>query len=284
MERVSRVDELRRLLDSWRSHGEAIALVPTMGNLHPGHLSLVELASRQADRVVVSIFVNPAQFGPNEDFARYPRTREQDLRALDETACHAVFAPEQTEMYPRGPEGAVRIVVPGLSDVLEGAHRPGHFEGVATVVLRLFNAVQPEIAVFGSKDYQQLHLIRYLTRDLLLPIDIVAGPTVRESDGLALSSRNQYLSAEERRRAPALHRALRESAHALKSRARDFGAIEKSGLQALRRAGFTPDYLVVRRADLGAPGTEDANFVVLAAARLGNTRLIDNIQLRGGVA
>jgi len=253
-----------------------IGLVPTMGNLHAGHHSLVALARQRADVVIASVFVNPTQFGPNEDFARYPRTPEADTAGLEASGCDVAFLPTVEDMYPYGIERSVRVSVPELPDILEGAIRPGHFDGVATVVSKLFNLVRPHLAVFGQKDYQQLLVIRRLTRDLGYPIDIVTAPIVREPNGLAMSSRNQYLSPEQRDQARAIHATLQRMADEVRN-GRAIGEIEAEALASLRQVGFVPDYAVVRRADdLREPAPSDRNRVALIAARLDNTRLIDN--------
>lgn len=270
---------VRAQLASWRAQGERIALVPTMGNLHQGHLKLVEMAKKQAKRVVVSIFVNPLQFGQNEDFASYPRTFEEDSRRLAANSVDVLFAPVLEEMYPEGMATHTKVDVPGLSDILCGASRPGHFRGVATVVNKLFNIVQPDLAVFGEKDYQQLLIIRRMVKDLAIPIEIVGVPTVREPDGLAMSSRNGYLSAEDRRQAPQLYQALCAVRYQL-GKGCDLDAAVEAGLVWLRDAGLRPDYLTVRRArDLGPASAQDRELVILAAGWLGNTRLIDNLRV-----
>ena len=280
IEVVSDLAALRKCVRDWRSAGLRIAFVPTMGNLHAGHHSLVELARQHADRVVASVFVNPTQFGPNEDFSRYPRTPEADAAGLEAAGCDALWLPSVDTVYSYGVHGAVRMQVPGVTDTLEGAHRPGHFDGVATVVARLFNQVQPDVAVFGRKDYQQLAVIRYLVRDLAFPIELLAGETLREPDGLAMSSRNQYLTAEERPRAAEIHRALQVM------RAATLAGTPRAEVEAEARArlgetGFTVDYAVLRRADLTEPvGGEGGPWVALVAARLGRTRLIDNIEFQ----
>ncbi|MGN6788427.1 MAG: pantoate--beta-alanine ligase [Rhodanobacteraceae bacterium] len=279
MRTVADPRSLRALVQAWKKDGQRVAFVPTMGNLHAGHFSLVELARRHADRLVASVFVNPTQFGPNEDYTRYPRTLAEDSVGLVEHNCDLLFAPAVETMYPSGPDHALRIHVPDIGDTLEGAHRPGHFDGVATVVAKLFLMVEPGLAVFGAKDWQQLLVVRRLVRELALPIEIMAGPIVREPDGLAMSSRNRYLDAHQRSRAPQLHETLqwmRESftdGHAIK-------AIEGAAVRRLERAGFAPDYAVVRRAqDLGLPGAEErTGLMALVAAKLGNTRLIDNLE------
>ncbi len=260
--------------------GQRIALVPTMGNLHAGHLSLVQKAHEQAEIVVVSIFVNPMQFGPREDYKDYPRTPEEDRRQLEAAGVHHLFLPETATMYPNGMEAHTKVTVPELSDMLCGASRPGHFIGVATVVLKMLNLVQPDTAVFGEKDYQQLVLIRRLVTDMCLPIKILGGTTVRESDGLAMSSRNRYLNEKERRTAPALYQALRATEKQLQAGEMDFGALETAGRHALEGAGFIVDYYTIRcRADLREIRTECQDMVVLATASLGNTRLIDSIAI-----
>ena len=279
MESIQQLSALRGVVGGWRRAGERIALVPTMGNLHAGHHSLIELARQHADRVVASVFVNPTQFGPNEDFARYPRTPEADAEGLAAVGCDLVFRPEVAQMYPFGPEGCVRVHVPGLTDELDGASRPGHFDGVTTVVLRLFNMVQPDVAVFGRKDFQQLRVIDYMVRELSLPIAIVPAPIRRAGDGLALSSRNQYLSAQERVIAPELHRTLLAMRAAWHEGAA-LAHIEHEACARLTRAGFDVDYAQLRRtSDLARPAAEQRDgLVALVAARLGRTRLIDNCE------
>ncbi len=278
---VEDVAGLERALAGWRRADRRIALVPTMGNLHDGHLALVERAAERGERVVVSIFVNPTQFDDPEDFARYPRTLEADLGRLAGTACDLVFAPSSDELYPFGRSAAVRVSVPILSDGLCGACRPGHFDGVATVVCRLFNAVRPDLAVFGEKDLQQLRVIERLVADLRMPIGIVGVPTVRESDGLAMSSRNAYLGDDERRRAAGLYRTLCRIRDELLAGRREIDELEAAGRAWLSEAGFRPEYVEVRRwSDLGPPVGE-GDLVVLAAARLGSARLIDNLRIPG---
>lgn len=281
MEIVRGVAELRARRARWRVAGDRVALVPTMGNLHAGHLALVEAARRHAERVIVSLFVNPAQFGEGEDFGAYPRTFEEDCRKLAGYPVDLLFRPNVEEVYPEGWEGHTRVTVPGLSEILCGAARPGHFTGVATVVAKLFHLATPEVAVFGEKDYQQLVVIRRMARDLCLPVEVVGIPTVREVDGLALSSRNTYLDPEERRRAPTLYRALCEQARILAAGSRDFAAAAGAGAEALYAAGLRPEYFEVRRAgDLEVPHPFDSEVVILAAAQLGRTRLIDNVAVR----
>jgi pantoate--beta-alanine ligase len=278
IEIVSELPVLRNRVGEWKLAGLRIGFVPTMGNLHAGHYSLIALARAHADRVVASVFVNPTQFGPNEDYARYPRTPEADGAGLEAAGCDLLWMPTVDTMYPYGAGGAVQVRVPGITDVLDGAHRPGHFDGVATVVARLFNQVQPDVAAFGRKDYQQLAVLRYLVRDLAFPIRLLAATTLREADGLAMSSRNQYLSAHERALAPEIHRtllAMRDATGAGRPRAQ----IEADAAQRLRDAGFEVDYSVIRAPDLTESAqTGDGALVALIAARLGRTRLIDNLE------
>ena len=277
MKTIRKIASLRETVRAWRQAGETVALVPTLGNLHEGHISLVELARQHADRIVVSVFVNPTQFGPGEDYQSYPRTLDHDRRRLTRAGAELLFAPVVEEMYPRAEDAGTVVSVPGLSTILCGEFRPGHFDGVASVVSRLFNIVQPDVAVFGQKDYQQLTIIRRLQADLHYPVGIIAGPTLREADGLALSSRNQYLSPAERKLAPALYRAVSECGDRLRAGARDFAALEAHGKAALVVAGFRLDYFSIRNADDLAPAQPaDRRLVVLAAAHLGRARLIDN--------
>ena len=281
METVTTIAAVREHVRRWHAEGRRVAFVPTMGNLHAGHVSLIDMARRHGDRFVASIFVNPMQFGPNEDFAHYPRTPTQDARMLADAGCDLMFMPDVAEIYPNGSARATRVDVPGLSSILDGEFRPGHFEGVATIVAKLFHIVDPDIAVFGEKDFQQLTIIRRMVADLCMPVTIIAAPTVREPDGLAMSSRNQYLTDEERRTAPVIHQLLLAAVERLRAGGRDFAAIERTGLEALERAGLRPDYFAVRRADdLSSPETNTRHFVVLVAARLGRARLIDNLQLQ----
>jgi pantoate--beta-alanine ligase len=257
---------------------QPVAFVPTMGNLHEGHLSLVRLARARGGCVVASIFVNRLQFGPREDFDTYPRTFDSDCAGLADAGVDVVFAPDERELYPEPQE--FRVTPPGIGDALEGEFRPGFFGGVATVVLKLFNIVQPRVAVFGKKDYQQLMIVRGMVRQLNLPIEIVAGETVRADDGLALSSRNNYLTAAERAEAPRLYRALSDLARKLSEGKKNFGVLENEATGILRQAGWRPDYVAARnQADLQLPGPADRDLVVLGAAWLGATRLIDNLEV-----
>ena len=278
MNTVKTVLELRAAVARARGEGKRIAFVPTMGNLHEGHVALVEKAGQRADFVVASIFVNPLQFGPNEDLAKYPRTLVADQEKLVAAGCQLLFHPDLEEMYPHGQEGQTRVSVPGVSEGLCGGSRPGHFEGVATVVTKLFNMVQPDLAVFGEKDFQQLAVIRTLVRDLNMPIQIIGEPTVRAEDGLALSSRNGYLSAEQRAAAPALYRTLQQLASAIRDGNRDFAQLIETGQASLVSAGFRPDYLEIREASSLRPAeANDTQLVILGAAFMGTTRLIDNL-------
>jgi len=273
------IADVRAHVARWHAAGERVVFVPTMGNLHAGHMSLLEAARNHGDRFVASIFVNPMQFGPNEDFAHYPRTPAQDATLLAGAGCNLMFMPEVGEIYPNGAANATRVDVPGISDILCGEFRPGHFEGVATIVAKLFHIVDPDVAIFGEKDYQQLTVIRRMVADLCLRVEIVGAPTVRESDGLAMSSRNQYLDEPQRRAAPTIYRQLQQAVEALKTGVRDFARIEGTGRAALDAAGFRTDYFSVRDARTLAPAQPDTrHFVVLAAARIGKARLIDNLQ------
>ena len=280
MQILSTTTSLRESISAQRTQGRRIAFVPTMGNLHAGHLQLVRQASTLADCVVVSIFVNPMQFGPNEDFATYPRTLDADKAALKAEGVEVLFLPTVKEMYTDGLEQATRVEVPGFEGDLCGRSRPGFFIGIATVVNGLLNRVQPDIVVFGEKDYQQLVMIKRMVRDLCMPIEIRGVATMRESDGLAMSSRNGYLDAAQRDRAVRLYQVLGAVKAGLDSGSRDFASLEQQALESLRQAGFEPDYVSVREQhSLRVPGTGSRQLVVLGAATLGSTRLIDNISL-----
>jgi pantoate--beta-alanine ligase len=284
MQIIRTIAELRAAPESRRR----LVLVPTMGNLHAGHLSLVSLARERGDFVVTSIFVNRLQFAPHEDFATYPRTFERDCELLSASGCDAVFAPNDREVYPEA-QGYTLHPPPELADILEGAVRPGFFTGVCTVVLKLFNMVQPAVAVFGKKDYQQLLVVRSMVRQLALPIEIIAADTVRDSTGLALSSRNGYLDGPQRTEAAQLHAALRKLAAAAKSGRRDWLTLEREAQAFLSARGWQPDYVAIRRqSDLREPSIVEPSMrvpaiseplIVLAAARLGGTRLIDNLEI-----
>lgn len=284
MQRIESLGALRQQRAQWRQAGLRVALVPTMGNLHAGHLSLIRAAAERADRIVTTVFVNPLQFGAGEDFDAYPRTLERDSDMLRDAGCDLLFAPPETEVYPQGRDRQTFVEVPGLSGLLCGASRPGHFRGVATVVMKLFNMVQPEVAIFGEKDFQQLLVIRRMVEDLNLPIEVVGAPIVRETDGLAMSSRNAYLTAAERAAAPRLQACLTDAVARLRAGARS-EEVEREAKRTLAADGFKPDYLTVRRrSDLAEPEpvpsmatAEDRTLIVLAAAQLGRARLIDNL-------
>jgi pantoate--beta-alanine ligase len=274
------VAELRKRIQRWREIQQKVALVPTMGNLHAGHIALVKHAQQLADRVVVSSFVNPMQFGPKEDFAAYPRTPDADRLQLAVAGTDLLFTPEVDEVYPGGMDRISRVEVPAFDGILDGASRPRHFTGVATVVAKLFNMVQPDVAVFGEKDYQQLLVIRRMAADLCLPVQIVGHATLREPDGLAMSSRNQYLTKSERAQAPLLRRVLAETGALLRDGSKDFRGLQDQAQRRLTEGGFRPDYVEVRDADTLAPAApDDMRLVVLAAAWLGKARLIDNLSM-----
>lgn len=284
MKTIETIAELRTTVAQWRQAGERVALVPTMGNLHAGHLQLVDRARSEAERVVVSIFVNPLQFGDagGGDFDRYPRTFSEDRRKLSmlDAAPDALFSPSVAEVYPGGFEQETRVEVPVISNILCGAFRPGHFVGVATIVTKLFNMVQPDVAIFGEKDFQQLLVIRRLATDLCFPIKIIGLPTMREKSGLAMSSRNQYLSVEERKRAAVLYQTLLQAQQQIVSGDKDFTAIQAQASARLSEAGFRPEYVELRRRqDLLPASDEDRELVMLVAAWLGEARLIDNIMV-----
>ncbi len=280
METIQQIASLRNAVRTLRAAGKTLALVPTMGNLHEGHIDLVRAAREQADVVAVSIFVNPMQFGANEDLDSYPRTPEADAQKLVAAGVSMLFLPGVEEIYPVPLEEQTGVEVPGLSDLYCGASRPGHFRGVATVVCKLLNIVQPDSAFFGEKDYQQLAIIRRMASDLCLPVEIHGVPIRREADGLAMSSRNGYLSAEQRALAPRLYRELQQLAAAVSTRELAFSALIAATRERLEQNGFKPDYVAVcRQADLQPAGTGDKNLVILAAAWLGKTRLIDNVTL-----
>ncbi|AOY88960.1 pantoate--beta-alanine ligase [Marinobacter salinus] len=280
MRTIHSLKELRTILRGYRRQGKTIGLVPTMGNLHEGHISLVRKASEAADIVVTSIFVNPMQFGAGEDLETYPRTLAEDQEQLEAAGNTLVFAPAASEVYPEGLSQQTQVVVPEVSDGHCGASRPGHFEGVATVVTMLFNMVQPDFAVFGEKDFQQLAVIRKMVRDLMIPVEVVGAPTVRESDGLAKSSRNGYLSAEERKLAPVVYLTLQQTAEKLAEGRTDFQTLEQDARKNLVAAGLRPDYFNIVSSRTLKPATpEDSDITLLVAAFLGTTRLIDNLSI-----
>ena len=280
MKILNSIAALRAQISAWRQNGERIAFVPTMGNLHNGHLKLVDVAKNRADRVIVSIFVNPMQFGKNEDLDNYPRTLEQDCAGLTAHGADAVFTPTPAIMYPRGLDVQTFVEVPLLGDLHCGASRAGHFRGVSTIVCKLFNLVQPDIACFGQKDYQQLAIIKQMVTDLSLPIEITGVPTERAADGLALSSRNGYLTAEQRTIAPTLYQLLQQLRDSIIAGNHDYRALEQHTKQQLSAAGFRPDYIDISdQTELTLASHAEQKKVILAAAWLGTTRLIDNLEV-----
>ena len=275
---VNTIQALRALVKEAKLAGKTVGFVPTMGNLHSGHIRLVQTAKSQCDVVVTSIFVNPTQFGANEDFGSYPRTLEADCQLLTAANCDVVFAPSASEMYANGTNQSTVVTVTGLSEQLCGEHRAGHFAGVATVVSKLFNIVQPDSAFFGEKDFQQLAVIRRFTEELAFPITIVGVPTERAEDGLALSSRNGYLTAEERAQAPAIYQILTQLRQAILNGQREYTMLCDATVLHLQKLGFDPDYVsIMRSQDLQPATAADTQLVILVAAKLGKTRLIDNI-------
>jgi pantoate--beta-alanine ligase len=280
MQSITEIKSLRSQVKAWRQAGLSVALVPTMGNLHRGHFSLVEKAKTLADKVVVSIFVNPMQFGANEDLDSYPRTLDADKQGLADLETDILFIPSVETIYPNGLGAQSFVDVPGISMGYCGGSRPGHFKGVATVVTKLFNLVQPDYACFGEKDFQQLQVVKTMATDLSIPVEIIGVPTMREVSGLAMSSRNGYLSTEERQTAPVLFNTLKHCAQQLKNGNKDFATLENEAKSALEDAGLKPDYFSIAQRDtLKAATLEDTRFVILAAAFLGSVRLIDNIQV-----
>ena len=280
MQFIESLNTLRELRQSWRSAGHTVAFVPTMGNLHDGHLDLVKQAKVLADKVVVSIFVNPMQFGANEDLDAYPRTLDADRSKLEALGVDALFFPAVDDVYPRGLSEQTFVEVPGISDLLCGASRPGHFRGVATIVCKLFNMVQPDVACFGEKDFQQLQVIRTMVEDLSMPINIVGVPTRRQEDGLAMSSRNGYLSAEQRTTATQIYAAMEQMRAAICARQDSYADIERKASQSLMAAGLKPEYVTIRNArNLQPAEPGDYQLVILMAAFMGTTRLIDNMQI-----
>lgn len=271
------IQGVRAALNQARKAGKSIAFVPTMGNLHSGHIALVLNAKRRADFVVSSVFVNPTQFGVNEDFASYPRTLDSDANLLAEAECDILFAPNAEEMYPDGRQQATTVQVAGITEFLCGASRPGHFTGVATVVTKLLNIIQPDMALFGEKDYQQLAVIRRLVTELCIPTNIIAIPTHRADDGLALSSRNGYLSNDEREKAPLIYQTLTQLQSAIVSGQRDYASLAHAASSHLNKCGFKTDYVEIRAANLESATESDSDLVILVAAYLGKTRLIDNL-------
>lgn len=281
MKIIDELPALRQQIAAWKQAGERVAFVPTMGNLHAGHYSLIALARQHAERVVASVFVNPTQFGPNEDFERYPRTPEADAQGLAAVDCDLLWLPSVKSMYPLGLANVVTVRVPGITEILDGAHRPGHFDGVATVVARLFNQVQPDVAVFGRKDYQQLAVIRHLVQELAFPVEIVGAPIKREADGLAMSSRNQYLSPEERALAPRIHQTLQMMCEQVDA-GLALDEVQCNARAALEDIGMQVDYACILTPDFKPPQDTSSPLVALIAARLGKTRLIDNLEFTPG--
>lgn len=279
MEICRSFSDIRSTVSRWRAAGERVVFVPTLGNLHQGHLELVQLAALHGQRTVVSIFVNPLQFGKNEDYALYPRTLDADIGKLESVDCNALFCPTDREIYPNGVEEQTTVAVPTMTNILCGATRPGHFTGVTTIVAKLFNIVQPDAAVFGIKDFQQLAIVKRMVQDLCMPIDIIEAPVTRADDGVALSSRNGYLNAEERAIAPALYRVLCGARDRILSGERNYALVEAEARVELLHTGFLPDYFSVRCARTLEPAAGEQELAILAAAWLGRTRLIDNVTL-----
>lgn len=279
MKQFSKITEVREQRLNWCLQQKSVALVPTMGSIHDGHLSLIERAQKMADKIIVSIFVNPTQFESGSDYKIYPRTIEQDMQRLKRFEPDIVFIPSVDEMYPTGFKLDIEITAPALDNIFCGAYRPGHFVGVTTIISKLFNIVQPNIAVFGKKDYQQLLVIKKLVADLFFPIEIIGVDTIRESGGLALSSRNIHLNKSQRNIANNLYRTLLNISEAIRMGRRNYRKLEADALEYLQKKGFNTEYMSVRNAqDLGEPA--DSDLIILAAAWLGKTRLIDNIQVR----
>ncbi len=280
MDQANSVSELRQYVQHWKDHKQSIAYVPTMGNLHAGHLSLITKGQSLCDRSICSIFVNPMQFGPNEDFNHYPRTLDADIQLLESTGCDLLYLPTASELYPQGLENISQVIVTDLTDTFEGAHRPGHFTGVATIVAKLFNIVKPDISVFGKKDFQQYCVIRKMTQDLNLDVEIIGQETTRDTSGLAISSRNQYLSEDQKTQAALIYQTLQDSAGSISAGETDFKKLEQQATERLNQAGFDTDYFSICNADtLQSATPEDKKLVILVAARLGETRLIDNIEI-----
>ncbi len=280
MDQANSISELRQYVQHWKDHKQSIAFVPTMGNLHQGHMSLIEKGMSLCDRSICSIFVNPMQFGPNEDFNHYPRTLDQDIALLESVGCDLAYMPTASELYPQGLENISQIIVTDLTETYEGAHRSGHFTGVATIVAKLFNIVKPDISVFGKKDYQQYCVIKKMTQDLNLDVEIIGQETAREPSGLATSSRNQYLNEEQESKAGLIYATLQQAADKILKGENNFALIEKQALEQLQQAGFDTDYFNICNADTLKPATsEDRKLVILVTTRLGNTRLLDNIEI-----
>lgn len=280
MYQATSVTELQQYVQHWKEHGQSIAFIPTMGNLHAGHMSLIEKGQSLCDRSICSIFVNPMQFGPNEDWDHYPRTLDRDIAQLEAAGCDLVYLPTASELYPEGLNQISQVQVTDLTDQYEGAHRPGHFTGVATVVLKLFNIVKPDVSVFGRKDYQQYRVISKMVEDFNLDLQIIGQETTREASGLAISSRNQYLDPEQTRQAALIYQLLQQTAQLIDKGERDFEALQRSALESLDKAGFKTDYFCICNAETLLPATaDDRDLVILVTAALGPTRLLDNIEV-----
>ena len=280
MYQATSVIELRQYIQHWKNHGKSIAFIPTMGNLHQGHISLVEKGQSLCDHTICSIFVNPMQFGPNEDFNHYPRTLERDIDQLEAIGCDLVYLPAASELYPDGLEKITQVQVTDLTGVFEGAHRPGHFTGVATIVLKLLNIVRPDVSIFGKKDFQQYRVISKMVEDLNLEVDIIGAETTREPNGLATSSRNQYLSDDQKELASLINQTLIESAASITAGENTFDKLEQRAIERLNQAGFETDYFCVCNVEtLERASPEDRRLVILVTARLGETRLLDNIEI-----
>ena len=280
MDQATSVVELRQYVNHWKDHDPSIAFIPTMGNLHARHISLIEKGQALCDRTICSIFVNPMQFGPNEDWDHYPRSLEADIEKLLVAGCDLVYLPTASELYPEGLDRISQVEVTDLTDDYEGKHRPGHFTGVATVVLKLFNIVRPDVSVFGKKDYQQFRVISKMVEDFNLDVQIIGQETTREVSGLASSSRNQYLDATQLDTAAEIYRQLRAAATRIEQGERDYPALEKAAIEQLDGAGFKTDYFVVCNAETLRPASaEDRDLVILVTAAMGATRLLDNIEI-----
>ncbi|MCH8104291.1 MAG: pantoate--beta-alanine ligase [Proteobacteria bacterium] len=280
MYQATSVIELRQYIQHWKNHGKSIAFIPTMGNLHQGHISLIEKGQSLCDHTICSIFVNPMQFGPNEDFNHYPRTLERDIVQLEAIGCDLIYLPAASELYPDGLEKITQVQVTDLTGIFEGAHRPGHFTGVATIVLKLLNIVRPDVSIFGKKDFQQYRVISKMVEDLNLEVDIIGAETTREPNGLATSSRNQYLSDDQKELASLINRTLKESAASITAGENTFDKLEQRAIERLNQAGFETDYFCVCNVETLEPASpEDRRLVILVTARLGETRLLDNIEI-----
>ncbi len=276
---IENTAQLREQIREWKLQGQSIAFVPTMGNLHAGHLSLIDIAKHRADKLVSSVFINPMQFGPHEDLAKYPRTIEKDCLALADHHCDLIYLPPSADLFPDGLEHMTVVQVPDITRRFEGEFRPGHLNGVSTIVLKLFNLVQPDIAVFGKKDYQQWRMISKMAKDLDLDMTIMAGETIRETDGLAMSSRNQYLDNNQRKSAIALRRQILEAVDEIRAGNTQFKELENRSILTLTQHGFEVDYFEVCNQQTLEPGLKGEQLVILAAAKLGATRLIDNAEI-----